>query len=473
MNYQALFAANAERVVRAGLIGVGQFGASLIARARAIPNLSLPALCDRDLERARRACLAAGFAEGELLVCASLAEAEAAIAAGRIALVADAALLVDLPLEVVVEATGDPEAAAANAEAALGKGKHLVMASKEADSVIGPLLARRARQAGLVATPVEGDQPSLLIGLLSWARLLGLDVVCAGKSSEYDFVFDPDTETVTWQDQCIAAPGFGGLWNLPERGLAETLKRRAEMLSEIPQRTVPDLCEMAVVGNATGLVPDVPEFHLPVMRALEVPEVFRPRTDGGLLGRSGVVDVFNCLRRPDEQSFAGGVFVVVRCTERETWEVLRGKGIPVSRTGGHALVYSPSHLLGVEAPVSILSAALLGQPTGGTAPRPVVDLVARTSRTWRAGETLAITNAHHHEVAGLEPLLIGAGPPAPGHPLPYYMATGCKLRSDVAAGRVVTAGMVEPPAGSALWRLRAEQDAAFAARAPTKSGDAT
>jgi predicted homoserine dehydrogenase-like protein len=105
--------------------------------------------------------------------------------------VPDGGLLAELPLDVVVEATGDPEVGAANAVAAIDAGKHLVMVTKEADSVIGPLLARRAAAAGRIVTPVDGDQPSLTIGLKSWAELLGLKVVAAGKASEYDFVWDP------------------------------------------------------------------------------------------------------------------------------------------------------------------------------------------------------------------------------------------------------------------------------------------
>lgn len=459
MNYERLFADFHGKVVRAGLIGVGQFGATLIAQAQNIPMLSVPAVCDRATDRAEAACRAAGI--DNVRICESVGDAEGALEDGATVVLRDYDHLVDLPLDVIVEATGNPEAAAGSGTAAIDAGKHLVIASKEAESVVGPLLSHRAREAGLVSTLVEGDQPSLLVGLYSWARLLGLDVICAGKSSEYDFVFDPENGSLTWQDTRIDASALRDHWTLPDEAVAPTLQARADILSAIPQRTVPDLCEMGVVANAIGLRPDTPAFHVPVARAVEVPDVFRPRTAGGILSNGGVIDVFNCLRRPDEQSFAGGVFVVVRCDSAETWEVLRGKGIPVSRSGSHAMLYNPSHLLGVEAPISILSAALLGQPTGGAAPTPVVDLVARTNRDWRAGETLAITDHHHHEVAGLDPLLIDAAPVAAGNPLPYYMATGRALTQDVATGTVLTADMVAAETRSALWRLRAEQDRLF------------
>jgi predicted homoserine dehydrogenase-like protein len=365
----------------------------------------------------------------------------------------------DLPLDIVVEATGEPEVAAANAAAALDHGKHVAMVSKEADCVVGPILDQKARAAGLVHTPVDGDQPALLIRLVAWARGLGLEIVAAGKSSEYDFVLDPSTETVTVRGQRVEAKGFGRLWTLAPGAIEATLRARAAALAALPQRTAPDFCEMAIVTNNTGLRPDTPAFHAPILRTLEVPGVFCPKGHGGLLGRPGAIDVFNCLRRPDEASFAGGVFVVVRCRHAPTWALLRGKGIPLSADGAHALIYHPSHLLGVEAPNSIVAAVRQGRSSAGAEVRPVSDLVGRATSALPAGSVLAL--GERHTIAGLEPLLVDAGPAGDPGPLPYYMAAGRTLSREVPAGAVVTRAMVDPPGESALWRLRAEQDRMF------------
>ena len=142
---------------------------------------------------------------------------------------------------------------------------------------------------------------------------------------------------------------------MPEQEVKETVEARSEMLWAFTQRTVPDLCEMGIVCNHSDLLLDFPTFHAPQARTLEVSEILRPVDDGGLLERTGSIDVFNCLWRSDEQSFAGGVFIVVEFTNAETWQVLKEKGIPVSRAGGHALLYNPSQLLGVEATASVLS----------------------------------------------------------------------------------------------------------------------
>ena len=52
MNYQSLFASVATRPVRAGVVGVGEFGVSLAARDRRLEHLKISALADLDVARA-------------------------------------------------------------------------------------------------------------------------------------------------------------------------------------------------------------------------------------------------------------------------------------------------------------------------------------------------------------------------------------------------------------------------------------
>jgi predicted homoserine dehydrogenase-like protein len=463
MNLKPIFDPHAGKPVRVGLIGAGQFGASLISQGGAIPNFRVAAVCDVKPERGVEAFAASGVPREAIRVCDTRADAAAAIEAGRWVVVPDGGLLAELPLDVVVEATGDPEVGAANAVAAIDAGKHLVMVTKEADSVIGPLLARRAAAAGLIVTPVDGDQPSLTIGLKSWAELLGLKVVAAGKASEYDFVWHPRTATVTSTHGGVRVPGFESLWEFGDRDPARILEERGRLLEALPQRTVPDYTELCIIANHTGLAPDRPDLHAAVARTVEVADIYSPRADGGVLGRAGALDVFNCLRRPDELSFAGGVFVVVECTHRATWEVLREKGIPTSRSGRHALLWNPQHLLGLEAPMSIIAACRLGASSGAREPRPICDVVARARRAFAAGERLAI-HGNRHAIEGLDPLLVDAAPLRAGNPVPYYMLPGVRLKAAVPAGATLCAEHLDAPAGSGLWNLRAEQDAAFFAR---------
>jgi len=463
MNHEILFAAHAGRRLRAGIVGTGEFGASFVFRSARAQCLTVEAAADPDTARACDAAQRAGIPSERIRICGDRATALDAHARGAFVVVEDVELLVQLPLDFIVEATGDPEAAARSALAALAEGKHVAMVTKEADCVAGPILQAKANAAGRMYTPVDGDQPSLMVALVSWARMLGLEIVCAGKSGEYDFVLDAGagTLTTTATGEALPVPEFASLWSAPAATLVACTAERARLLPQLARATVPDYCELTIVANATGLAPDTPTLHAPIARTLELPDLFRARAAGGLLAGDGRVDLFVCLRRPDELSFAGGVFVVVRCDDAATWQLLRGKGIPVSADGGTALLHNPVHLLGIEAPMSLLNAGLLHAPAAALLPR--YDLVARASRALAAGTRLTIGT--RHAVDGIAPMIVAAAPIADDSPLPYYMAAGCRLRADVPAQAAITPAMVEPPADSVLWRLRVEQDARFFAHA--------
>ncbi len=330
-----------KHTVRVLLIGGGEYGKSFMYQSAKLPGLVVIAVCDQDIDKGIASLAHSGLTGSRIAVCDSLESAKKAIEAGKVAVAADALMLMALPFDVVIEATGSPEAGARHALAAITQGKHVVMVSKEADSVVGPLLSRKAREAGLVYTPVDGDQPSLLMQLVMWARVIGLDVLCAGKSSEYDFVYDRGSEHVTSLDRVTHVPGFVSLWDLEDIKAEQAAQQRAEALKAIPQHIVPDLIEMSIVANALGLDADTPRFHAPVARIAEIADFLIPKEMGGMLSRPGVVDVVHLLREPHEVSMAGGVFIVVRCEDRATWEVLRVKGHVLNREKSAALIYRP------------------------------------------------------------------------------------------------------------------------------------
>ena len=446
-----------EKTVRALIIGAGEYGFSLVAQSQRTPGLSVTAIHARRTERGVAAFRHAGLPEEAISVCETKVQAEKALAAGRVVVSNDALMLIQLPIDVVVEATGSPEAATVHADAALKNGKHVVMVSKEADIVLGPLFHRRAKAAGLVYSPVDGDQPCLLMQMVVWARVLGLEILCAGKTSEYDFVYDRAASQVTSLDRVTDATGFDPLWVRGNRDIRSLLDARAAALTAIPQHTVPDLVEMGIVANATGLVPDVPAFHAPIARTQEIADILVPAEMGGILGGTNRVDVVNQLRRPDEASFAGGVFVVVRCEDRKSWEVLRAKGHEVNRAGDAAMIYRPSHLLGVESATTVLAAALHGMSSGTDDVRPRFDVVGRTNRSLPAGTVLTVAG-HHHQIAGVDGLLVEAQRAEGSNPVPFYMMGDNRLTSDVPAGTVITTDMVQRPADSLLWTLRREME---------------
>lgn len=442
--------------MRVALIGVGQFGMTLLAQSRRLAEVSLCVLCDREVDAVIAACKKLGLGADELVFATSRNAALEALEQGRVVVTDDSALATSLPLDVVVEATGDAEAGAHTALRAIDNGSHLVLVTKETDAVVGPLLSRRARSAGLTLTQVDGDQPSLALALISWARTLGLDVMCAGKASEYDFVADLAAGSVTADGKRCAVPDLEHLWACSADQLPGQIARRAHALESLEQRSVPDFCELCLVANGSGLIPDTPELHAVIARTLELPDLFRLEARGGVLRGAGRLDVFNCLRRADEVSFAGGVFATVALPDEQTGRLFADKGIPVSADYGTALIYNPTHLLGVEALVSVLAAARLRAATGSDDVRPVCDLVARAVDDLPAGT--ALVEGRRHAIEGVVPNLVAAAPARAGSPIPYFMVAGRTLREPVAAGDTIPFAAVEPARDSLLWSLRAEQD---------------
>ncbi|OBX36238.1 hypothetical protein A8U91_00579 [Halomonas elongata] len=366
-------------------------------------GLSARIAIDVNAESAAQALKLSGVADTQIMVCHNDQEAENAWNSGLYIASGSLEIVKQLPFDILVESTGIPDVGAYHAETAILAGKHVGIATKETESVVGPYLTKLAERQDLLFTPLDGDQPSLLIGLVTWAQTLGFEIIAAGKSSEYDFVWDDQNDAIHCNGSRYPAPDMSRLWSLTDDAERATVAARGELLSAIPQISVPDLCEMTNVANATGLTPDRPDFHAMVLRTHEVPSLLDLETFGGVLKGNGRLEVFNCLRRPDEVSFAGGVFVVVRCEDPEAWELLRGKGHALSKNGNAAMVYLPRHLLGLEAPISLLDAVLKGLPSGGgAAVRPHADLVARTTQDFTPGQRLEM-KGHHRHIDGLRP----------------------------------------------------------------------
>jgi predicted homoserine dehydrogenase-like protein len=452
--------------VRAGLIGCGQFGAGILAQAASVPLLEVPVVADTDADAARLAYQRAGVSDGAIQVCDSRARALAAIEAGRRAIVVDPLLLMDLPLEVIVEATGEPEGGARHAEAAIRSGRHVAMVNKEADVAVGPILKRLADQEGVVYTPVDGDQHGLLIALVGWARRLGLDVLCGGKSRDQEIRCDPTLRALSSGSNEIALSPeqYSAFQPLPwgpggpavGAGLG-WLPTREERLGAWARIGGWDLVELVIAANATGLAPDRPSgVHCPAVYAGEIPHVLCPTEMGGILRTRGAIDAVTCLRLPHEPGLGGGVFLVVTAANPAARAVLSRGGVGHNADGSATLISRPYHLLGVEAIHSILAAARGGAGCAPVDYRPRYDVVARASRDLEAGTVLG--GDHSPE---LEALIAPAAPVAAGRPLPLHLANGNRLVTPVEQGTVIRREMVAAPAGSSLWSLRSRQDACF------------
>lgn len=456
-----------SKTARVGVIGTGHFATATVTQAHRMKRLDVPIVADIDVNAAKRAYHLAGVADENIVIAENRSAALRAIESGQRVIVADAMLLMDLPIDVILESTGVPEVGAHHAQEAIRHGKHVAMVGKETDATVGPRLAQMAQDAGVVYSPVDGDQHGLLIAMIEWARELGLDILCAGKARDAEYAYDPAALTVAVHSKTINITEHQLSWlgPLASDGIEHHLKMREDVLASLPQVGGFDLVEMAIATNATGLLPDRPlganveeserhgTLYCPALHTSEIPKVLAPQEYGGILSNRGVIDSVTSLRLPHGAGLGGGVFLVVGCDNDYSRHILTTKGCLSNEDETTALIYRPYHLCGVETPITLLNAALLGQSTLAHLPQQRVDVVARTNRALTAGEIIG--NDHSPDLT----CLMHLSQPVTGKaPVPIHMANGNRLVTDVSKNAILTADMIEPPTGSVLWALRKEQD---------------
>ncbi len=432
------------RPVTVGLIGAGKFGSMFLAQARTTAGLCVTAIADADPDRARAALAATGWPEE---TCRSPSPA-AASEQGTVHLTDDAFELISADgVEVVIDATGNPPAGLAHARTAIASGKHIVMANVEADVLAGPLLATEARKAGLVYSMAYGDQPALICEMVDWAQAAGLGVVAAGKGTKYLPSFHDSTPETVWDGYGIS----------PEQAAEGGMN--PQMFNSFLDGTKSAI-EMAAVSNATGLTPAPGGLGFPPAGTDQLAEVLRPLAEGGTLHHKGQVEVVSSLHRngePVERDLRWGVYVVFEAPSDYTARCFAEYGLITDRSGRYSATYKPYHLIGLEVGVSVLSAALRGEPTG-TPTGFNGDAVAVAKRHLIAGENL--DGEGGFTVRGR---LMPAGDSLAKGALPIGLAHDVPLVNDVSKGQVITWADVKVDETSDAVKVRRDMEALFGA----------
>jgi predicted homoserine dehydrogenase-like protein len=429
--------AQAGRPIRVGLIGAGKFGSMFLAQARAMPGLHLLGVADLSAQRAHAALGRTGW-PAEQTGAPSFA---GALATGSTHVTDDpGALIAADGLDVVVDATGAPEAGVQHALESFRHGRHIVMVNVEADVLAGPALARRAAAAGVVYSLAYGDQPALIVELVDWARICGFRVMAAGKGTQYLPIYESSTPDTVWHH-----------WGITE-ATAEAAGMNPKMFNSFLDGTKSAI-EMAAVANATGLGVPTDGLAFPPCGTENLATVLRPAEEGGALRLRGQVEVVSSLERdgrPVTNDLRWGVYVVVEAPTEYTRSCFRDYGMAPDPSCSYAAMYRPYHLVGLEVGYSVVSAAVRGEPTGA-ARSFAADVVAVARRDLRVGEVL--DGEGGYTVRGhLQPARAAATAGA----LPIGLAHGRSLRRPVAGGAVVTVSDVDLDETLPVMRLRRE-----------------
>ncbi|MEX2241870.1 MAG: SAF domain-containing protein [Burkholderiales bacterium] len=433
------------RPLRVGVIGAGKFATMYIAQVPRTPGVHLLGIADLNPAYAKANLERTGWAP-EHFGAPSL---DAALKERRTHLGEDWRALVSHPaIDIVIEATGNPLAAVEHALEAFRHGKHVVMVTVEADAFCGPLLARKASAAGVVYSLAYGDQPALICDLVDWARAAGFPVVAAGRGHKWQAHYAQSTPETVW--------GYYGL--TPEQAKIGGLNPK--MFNSFLDGSKPAI-ETSAVCNATGLTPAPGGLAYPAGRIDQIPNLMRPRAEGGVLHHKGQVEVVSSLQpdgTPVDYDIRFGVWVAFEGESEYIRRCFAEYGVKTDDSGRYACLYKRWHLIGLEVGISVASVGLRGEPTGcATGFR--ADAVATAKRALQPGELL--DGEGGYTVVGR--LMPAADSLAQGC-LPLGLAHGWKVLKPVAAGQPVRWSDVAVDANAAAVKLRREMEAACGAQ---------
>src|SRR4051795_11345718 len=430
------------RPVTVGLIGAGKFGTMFLSQARLTRGLHMVAVADLNVERARSQLATAGW-PAEQFAAASMGDA---VKLRRTHVTADAAAMIAHPaIEVIVEATGIPEAGIVHAIKAIEHGKHIVMVNVEADALAGPLLARKAKAAGVVYSLAWGDQPALICEHVDWARACGFKVIAAGKGTRYEPHYhksNPDN-----------------VWDILDKylNISDRKSINPKMFNSFVDGTKSGI-EMTAVCNATGLSPQTGGLGFPPATRFELAEICKPKSAGGALEKEGVTEVTSSVYRDGRDvphHLALGTYVVIEGETEYARRCFSEYAMLPDKSGRYAALYRPIHMIGLELGISVASAALRHEPTGApTGFRS--DVVATAKRALKAGEMLDGEGGF---------CVWGRQTPADislaKKLLPLGLAHEVKLTRDIAEGAALGWEDVEIDANDEAVKVRREMEAAF------------
>ena len=443
-----LFAKLSERAaqgkpVRIGLIGAGKFGSMYLAQVPRTPGVHLVGIADLSPSTAKTNLERVGW-KAEQYGAPSL---DAAIAKGTTHVTDNWEAIVAHPqIEIIAECTGNPIAAVDHCLAAFKHRKHIINVTVEADAFCGPLLAHKAREAGVIYSLAYGDQPALACELVDWARTCGFPIVAAGRGHKWLPKFRESTPDTVWDFWGVTAEQakIGGM--------------NPKMFNAFLDGSKPAI-ESTAIANATGLEAPDDGLTFPPASIDEIPTVMRPKSEGGYLEKKGVVEVVSSLKldgTPVPYDIRKGVWVCIEAATDYIQRCFKEYQVVTDPGGRYMCSYTRWHLIGLELGVSVASVGLRGEPTG-VATCFNADVIATAKRDLKPGEVL--DGEGGYTVFGKlfparKSLALGS--------LPLGLAHKLKLVRPVGKDQSLTWADVAVDESVSAYKLRKEMEALFA-----------
>ena len=333
---------NRKEPIRIAFIGCGKFVSMFLAQYNHLDKIQIDSIVDLNIEQAKKNCTNSGLDEttiSEINFSKSLDE------------------ILDRNIEIFIEATGNPIVGTVHATNIIKNKKHVILVNVEADITCGKYLSDIAKENGVICSMAYGDQPSLIIEQIEWARLNGFSVVCAGKGTKYHPTFEYSTPDTVW--------GHYGL-----------TKERAEKESGMnPKMFNSFLCgdksaiEMCAVSNAANLKCPSNGLTFPPIGVYDIAKKLIPKQEGGLIDFDGQVEVISSIdldKNDIPNDLRWGVYIVIKAKNEYVKNCFKDYGMVTDSSGNYSAIWRPYHYIGLELAQSIYSIALDNRATGFT-----------------------------------------------------------------------------------------------------------
>ena len=420
-----------KKTVNVTLIGAGKFGSMFLSQAPYTKGLNVFTICDLNIDKAKKACREVGWSEDQINNIIFTEDFEKAIN--------------DDEVDVVVEATGHPSSGIKHARTCFKYGKHVIMVNVEADVLAGPSLSAEANSAEVVFSMAYGDQPSLTLEIIEWARASGFKVTAAGKGTKYLPEYHYSTPKTVWDHYGLTSDE------------AEKAGMNSKMFNSFLDGTKSSL-EMSAIANASGL--NVPNTGLlfPPCGMDDLASLLKEKNKGGILEKNEQVEVVSSLERDGRPVFKDlrwGVYAVLQAPNDYAASCFKQYGMNTDQSGEFSAMYKPFHLIGMELNTSIFSAALLKLPTGQTKYFKG-DVVSVSKRNLKKGEKL--DGEGGFTVWGK---LIPASTSLNLQALPIGLANDMYLKNDINKDKIITWNDVEFDSNDEIINYRHQMENKF------------
>ena len=349
--------------INVAFIGCGKFISMFLSQYNQLKKIKIDTIIDLKIDQAKKNCLNSGLTEDtikEINFANSLNEA------------------INRDIDIFIEATGNPIVGTVHADKIIKKKKHIILVNVEADVTCGKYLSDLAKQNGVICSMAYGDQPSLILEQIEWARLNGFLVTCAGKGTKYHPAFEYSTPDTVWEHYGLT-------------------KERAEIESGMnPKMFNSFLCgdksaiEMCAVSNASNLKCPTNGLTFPPVGVYDIAKKLIPKSDGGLIDYEGQVEVISSIdleKKNIPNDLRWGVYIVIKAQNQYVKNCFKDYGMVTDASGNYSAIWRPYHYIGLELAQSIYSIALDKKATGFTK-NYNADVASYAKKDLKVGEKL-------------------------------------------------------------------------------------